>query len=141
MPQVRDEQMQAFQPEADAVFERRLAAEIRARQADTVVRLPGATMAVRELREETLRGMVRDGIERARGYGMTSESGLAGFVVLMFVVAPNFDEHPAVQRRLTDEKVQADARIQGLPKNVAEPDWDAARNQYEPDAWKAPQEG
>ena len=141
MPQVRNEQMQAFQPEADTVFVRRLASEIRARQAETVVRLPTSTMPVRELPEATLREMVRDGIERARGYGMTSEAGLACFVVLMFVVSPNFDEHPAIKLRLTDEKVQADARVKGLPKTVAEPDWEAARSSYEPSAWKVAQGG
>ncbi len=141
MSQVRDEQMQVFQAEADVVFQNRLASEIRTRQADTVVRLPGATMAVRELPEATLREMVGDGIERARGYGMTSEAGLACFVVLMFVVAPNFDEHPAIKRRLTEEKIQPDARVQGLPKTVAEPDWEDARSRYEPGAWKVSQGG
>jgi hypothetical protein len=140
MPQIREEQMQAFQREADVVFERRLAGEIRARQADTVVRLPGRTLTVRELPEATLQEMVRDGIERARGYGMTFESSLAAFVVLMFVVAPNFDEHPVVQRRLSDEKVQADARVQGLAKEVPEADWEAARDSYDPGAWKLTEE-
>ena len=79
--------------------------------------------------------MVRCGVGQARSYGMTWESSLAAFVVLMFEVAPNFEEHPLIRRVLQLPSVPPDSRIEELWKRTLDVHWQAARQNYDPDAW------
>lgn len=44
--------------------------------------------------EEGLRALVREGIEAARKYNVVLERDVAGYIALMLVVSPNFDESP-----------------------------------------------
>jgi hypothetical protein len=46
--------------------------------------------------------LVLNGIERARSHGLSSDEDLAGFVCVMFDVAPNFDQEPTLKRILAD---------------------------------------
>jgi hypothetical protein len=58
--------------------------------------------AIDPIDDVELRAMVKNGIARARRHGITLESSLVRFLLLMFQVAPNFDEHPAFACVLAD---------------------------------------
>lgn len=132
---IRPQQIAVFQAAAEAAFERRVVAYLRERHADVSVQLPAGAFAVKEIPQEDLRGMVRGGLERARGYGITWQSTLIGFVVLMFMTAPNFDRHPLVRFILKDESVPADLRVAEFWERTTEQNWAAVRQSYDADSW------
>jgi hypothetical protein len=132
---IRPEQLEAFQPVADAAFVGRLAKYLRANHADAVVKLPSGAVAVARLPEATLTTMVRGGMSRARSYGLTWESSLASFIVLMFLAAPNFDTHPLVQRVLQDRNAEPQDRIGNLWSRVSPQNWKAVYSYYDSNAW------
>lgn len=140
MLKIRPEQMQAFQPSAEASFERRVVEYIKTHQAEVVVQLTTGTFTVSQIADATLTEMVRRGIKRARAYGMTWQSTITSFVVLMFVMAPNFDAHPLIKRVLSDESIKPDLRIEQLWERTKDPNWRAAEQMYNPNTWLAPVE-
>jgi len=79
--------------------------------------------------------MVQNGIDRARGHGLGWESSLAAFVVIMFVAAPNFDQHPLIKRVLQDDDAPPDARIERLWHRISNQNWRAVEAYYDPNAW------
>ncbi|HEY6334111.1 MAG TPA: hypothetical protein VI756_32650 [Blastocatellia bacterium] len=138
---IRPEQLEAFQPVADAAFAARLAKYLRANHADAVVRISSGAVAVARLPEATLTKIVRSGMSRARGYGLTSESSLAAFIVLMFLAAPNFDAHPLIQRVLQDKDSEPDNRINNLWARVSPQNWKAVYGYYDTGAWSLDEGG
>lgn len=136
MLRIRSEQIEAFQPVADAQFVRRIVEHLRNKQATLVVRLTSGPTLIFRLSDARLHKMVEDGVVRARAYGLTWESSLTGFVVLMFKVAPNFDQHPAINRALTDTLVAPDERIKRLLEVTTSSDWWEAKERYDPAAWQ-----
>jgi hypothetical protein len=137
MLKIRSEQIEAFQPVADAQFVRRIVDHLRKRQSSAVVRLPQGPTLIFRLPDALIHRMVQAGVARARSYGLTWESSITGFVVLMFRVAPNFDQYPAINRALTDEHVAPDARIQKLLEVTTSSDWWEAKERYDPTVWPA----
>jgi len=133
---IRPEQLEIFKPVADAQFAERVAAYLRRKQADTVVRLANGATLVSRLSDETLMKMVRLGIERARLYDFTWESSITSFILLMFKVAPNFDRHPLIARALKDARFAPDERIEKIWERVTARNWEAAREDYDASAWQ-----
>jgi hypothetical protein len=136
MLKIRAEQMQAFQAVADAVFIKKLARYLREKHGNTSVRLPTGTFLVFELPAATLEAMIQGGIERARRYEFVSEADLAGFVVVMFETAPNFDDHPLLKRGLRDERVKLEDRLSSLLQHATEANWGVVKEEYDPNAWQ-----
>ena len=136
MLKIRGEQMQAFQSAADNAFAKKLVLHLREKHGDTGVQLPTGTFLVFELPAETLEAMIHAGLARARNYGFASEADLAGFVAVMFETAPNFDEHPLLQRGLKDERVKIEKRIDALLQTATEANWGVVKKEYDPGAWK-----
>lgn len=132
---LRPEQVEAFENVAEAAFEQRVVEYLRENHPDEVVRLPSKETCVAELTDEELRRMVRHGIKRARGYGQTWESSITSFIVLMFTIAPNFDEHPLIRRVLKDKEIAADLRLEEIWDYTTEENWEAAHRNYSPDGW------
>jgi hypothetical protein len=132
---IRPEQLEAFQPVAEAGFARRLTEYIHKAHADAMVRLPSGAISVNRLSNALLARMVLNGIARGRGYGISWESSLAAFVVIMFVAAPNFDQHPLIQRALLDDTSEPDRRIEGLWRRISSQNWRAVEAYYDPGAW------
>ena len=133
---VREEQLLAFRAVADEDFVARTAEYLRAEHPEAAVALPDGERPLSEMPDELLLGMVRRGIARARSYGLTWESSITAFVVLMFVVAPNFDAHPLIRRVLTDEKVAPDLRVDQLWEETTDENWEAAAAGYDAGAWE-----
>lgn len=133
---VRSEQMEVMQAVAAANFERKLAASIRQDHSEAIVRPPdGGESKVGELKDEKLADLVHSGVIKAKNYQLSFESSIAGFVALMFEVAPSFDRHRLCEVLLADEEKTPDARIEELLNVLTEKNWEAIRRDYDPQAW------
>jgi len=135
MLKIRPEQSEAFQPVAEAAFVAEVVDHLRKTRPQEVVRLPGGPTTIAEIPDEILPVMVRGGIARAREYGITSSSTLAGFVSLMFISAPNFDDHPLLKRALLDNDTDPNSRLEKLIQDSTEQNWEAVRQAYDASAW------
>ena len=134
---IRPEQFHVFQPVAEAAFVRRVLEHLLERHSKVVVQLPNEVVPIKHVSNEKLFRVVRNGILRARAYGLGWESSVTAFVVLMFIAAPNFDEHPLIQRILKDERVPADSRIDELWERTSDENWEVVRKNYDVTAWGA----
>lgn len=133
---IRLDQIQAFDSVADALFVDQILQYLREHHDGTVIQLEeGAATPVQDVGDEMLREFVRHGITRARAHGITHQSTMAAFIVLQFETAPNFDEHPLLQRVLKDDRVDANLRIDRLMERATEENWKAVRERYDPGAW------
>jgi hypothetical protein len=77
------------------------------------------------------------GIDRARQYKFSRKSSVASFVTLMFDVAPNFDEQPAIKAVLTDPRYTPDARMDMLIGRTRAEHWDEAECRADAKVWAA----
>jgi hypothetical protein len=82
--------------------------------------------AVASLKEAVIERRAAFGIGRAEAHGFNSDASIAGFVALMFLVAPDFDTHPPIAAVLADTSLAPEARLRALFERTAEEDWDAA---------------
>src|SRR5215213_5083858 len=86
--------------------------------------------------DETLRAMVKGGIERAENHGFTTAEDITSFISIMFEIAPNFDEQPQIRAVLDDEKFAPEDRIERLwSPLVTDENWEEAENNYNENAW------
>jgi hypothetical protein len=141
MLKIRSEQIEAFQPVADAQFVRRIIEHLRTRHEKVVVRLESGPILIGRLSAGLLQQMVQQGVTQAKAYGFTWESSITAFVVLMFKVSPNFDRHPAINRALSEATVSPDARVQRLLEVTSSSDWWEAKELYDPAAWQIKSRG
>jgi hypothetical protein len=135
MLKIRPEQFAVFQPIAERAFVRRVVEHLRENHPDVVVQFPNQVMLVKQISDEQFYTLVRRGIARARTLDMDWESAITAFIVLLFVAAPNFDQHPLIQRVLKDERVSANLRIEQLWERTSEENWEAVRKNYDVKAW------
>jgi len=70
------------------------------------------------------------GLCRALGYGIETEPELEKFVSLLFLVAPDFDEHPFVAAILRDESIPPAARLGTLLTACPRDVWDEAAERW-----------
>jgi hypothetical protein len=91
--------------------------------------------AVAELDDDEILRRAGVAVRRAARYGFTKETSVAAYAALMFLVAPNFDEQPAIREALGDPKLSPDARIEKIFSLTKEADWDAAGERANPAAW------
>lgn len=142
MLKIRPEQLRPFEAQAENAFVVRVMNFLRENHADDVVRLPKSESptAVAALSDKVLREMVMGGIDRARNYGMTWKSTLISFVVLMFIVAPNFDEHERIEVVLKDGGIPANERVDRLLDELTDEEWDTVAGVYKAEAWRLPLE-
>ena len=135
MFKIRSEQIRLFQPDAEEAFVRRVMSYVRERHGNRSVNLPDGAVIISGLSEETLREMVEGGIARARAYGITWKSSLMSYVMLMFLTAPNFDEHRAVAEFLTNEEIEPDRRIDKMMDEISNKIWPEVEAHYDPKTW------
>src|SRR5260370_5641958 len=94
---IRPEQINAFQPVADAGFVRRLSEYLRSTHSDVIVRVPSGAAPVSRVPSALLNKMVQTGVSRSRRYGLTWESTTAPFYVITIVPARNIAQHTCYQ--------------------------------------------
>jgi ribosomal protein L12E/L44/L45/RPP1/RPP2 len=129
--------MSVIEAVAQENFVIRLAGHLREHYAAAAVTLPpDRKTTVAELPEDKLHALVRTGIARSRDHGIDLESSTAGFVAVMFEVAPNFDTHRLSQLLLNDEEVEPNERINELLKVLTEKNLESIRADYDPAAWE-----
>ena len=136
MLKIRSEQIRPFEEDAHDAFRDRVMSYVRKNHAGEPVQYRGKQSAVAELAEEDLRMMVENGLARARSYGLTWKSSLISFVVLMFVVAPNFDRQRYVSGVLRDEKIPANRRVDIIVEQMTDEDWEKVAEGYDEKAWE-----
>lgn len=92
--------------------------------------------SVQFLNTETLHSRIAMGLDRARKYNLISVSDMVGFISLMFEVAPNFDDHPAVREALEDSAAPPLAKMQYLSSRVPESVWQEVLLNFDRKFWK-----
>jgi hypothetical protein len=135
MLRIRVEQYAAFQPVAETDFASRIAEHLRTEHARTVVRRTAGPTLISRFGDEELLTLIRSGIARARSHGLTWESSITAFVVLMFKAAPNFDQHPEIRALLTKDERPEDERLRALLQKTTSAAWTKIREQYDVAAW------
>ena len=92
--------------------------------------------------DDELRRMVKSGIERSEGHGLTCAEVQSAFVSIMFKIAPNFDEQPEIKAVLEDERFRQSQRMENL-WSPAVPDevWDKAIEARDDSAWNLEKKG
>lgn len=139
---VQPHQMEALARQSERDFENRLIEHVRrTRRGQLKVPTPSGAITVAELPESKMREMVRCGIAKARRYGMTWQSSIAAFTVLMFDVGPNLDRHPVVHAELTHPDVPDQSRVEHLVAAVPPPVWHEVRKSYDEQAWRGARGG
>lgn len=90
------------------------------------------------LSDKELLARVNVAIARALTYELTWDESITAFVAIMFVVAPTFDEQPAIRAVLRDERVPPNLRIDALWERTTDEDWDEAEKAAEraEDFWR-----
>ena len=132
---IRTEQLEPFQQVAESAFARELVEELRRESPDMMIHLPNGSNTIDQIPEEVLYQLVRNGISRAHKYGLSWENSVGAFVTLMFEAAPNFDEHPLIQRVLKDEEIAPDSRMDELLDRTTDENWEAVEQNYDTNAW------
>lgn len=90
-----------------------------------------------ELSDQVLEKRVITGVKRAQKYGLESPTARLAFIGLMFEVAPNFDEHPAIAEILNDTSLPEMTRIDDLTEKVSFVQWKEAEKNSNPNVWNA----
>lgn len=90
---------------------------------------------VEDIPLDDLHAMVANGIARARSHGLYTDEDLMAFVAVMFEIAPNFDEHPAIRRVLADNSIPLEKRFDALFEKVPDEAWEEAEENYDAGAW------
>lgn len=79
--------------------------------------------ALADIEDAVIQARIRAGIRRARKHGLDTDGAAVAFVTLMFLVAPDFDRHPAIKQALANSALPADERIRTLFSATTEDDW------------------
>ncbi len=137
---IRPEHVLALTPLIEKDFAARLADELKSLHGEAVVWFDGQVKLVRTLPKAVIERLALAGIGRARKHGLSSQESLSAFIVLMFEIAPNFDEDPAA-RTLDDQVVPPERRVQELEKRLTSADRGRMNRSYDPAAWQEPKSG
>lgn len=112
---IRASQMDSLRAVADDGFVRRVAAHLLTAHADVAA----------SFSEHELLNRIRQGIARARAYGMAHEATLTVFVVTMLRSTPRFDQHPLVKRYLDDQEIGIESRLSVMLASLDDLAWEA----------------
>lgn len=83
---------------------------------------------IADLGDEEVARRAAAGIARAHAHGFVQPESVTAYVTLMFLVAPDFDSHPAIARALRLHGTEAE-RLKLLFERTREEDWDQAAAQ------------
>ncbi len=140
MLKISSEQIRTFQPDAAEAFVRRVMEYLRENHADAEVRYPQGATTVGALGDDYLAENVRGGLMRAGDHGIDWKSTLLSFVVLMFLTAPNFDEHPKAAQFFRSAQKVTDEELESFVNEMTDEDWERVEANYDAAAWNLPLE-
>lgn len=75
--------------------------------------------------DDVLRNAIRAGLKRARAHGLSDHRSLVEYVLVMFEIAPNFDQQPVLAQVLSDPRLPTEERWE----KIFEEDYDDAWHQ------------
>jgi hypothetical protein len=90
---------------------------------------------VQYIDKSVLMGRIAHGLIRARHYQLATISDLAGFVALMFELAPNFDHHPSFAAVLSDANLLPEQKMRRLSQVITDREWQEALKLHSQDVW------
>ncbi len=90
---------------------------------------------VAEYSDDTIDGMVKIGIERAKSRGFELAPEIAAFVAIMFEISPDFDQQEQIDAFLKDETMPKEIRMEQLLGRLQDDSWADAEKRYDPKAW------
>jgi hypothetical protein len=88
-----------------------------------------------ELERIPFRAMIEHGMAVARGYGLASERDLAGFVLNMVTINPEFHLQPRIHAILADGALTPAERRERLLSGVSDEEWAEAARMTNGDAY------
>lgn len=122
---IRQQQLDNFILSDENKFVRSLMQHIREENPE---RVPGYP-------DNLLEEMVRVGIKRAKSHGFKQAENLSAFVVVMFEVAPNFDEQTEIKKFLNDRRTPVEQRLDRTIERASSEAWEEAADIYDAEAW------
>jgi hypothetical protein len=90
---------------------------------------------VAEYSDDTIDGMVKIGIERARSRGFELAPEIAAYVAVMFEISPDFDQQEQIDAFLKDETMPKEMRMEQMLGRIQEASWAEAEKMYDPKRW------
>jgi hypothetical protein len=90
---------------------------------------------VEGLPEDLLDEMIIGGMEKARSFGLSRASHVAGFVLVMFEVGPEFYRHPEIEKILTDPDIPPDQRLSAMTDRTPPAAWDEVAASLAEQTW------
>ena len=85
--------------------------------------------------DQLLDSMIRIGIERAKSHELALAEDIAGFVAVMFEVAPNFDKQKDIEQILNETAVSPNERLRLIWDRVSDEAWKEAESIYDIKVW------
>ncbi len=85
--------------------------------------------------KEVLCERIAQGLKRGRSYELATISDLAGFVALMFELAPLFDEHPSFARIFLDPDILPENKMRKLSQVITDREWQEASRLSRKGVW------
>jgi len=76
--------------------------------------------------DDMLRDSIRTGVKRARANGLRSDRQVSEFILIMFEVAPNFDQQKDIRRMLDDHRLPTEHRWEQLFTPKFDAAWEEA---------------
>jgi hypothetical protein len=73
--------------------------------------------------DDALRKSIVAGLKRARAHGLQTEDLLTEYVLVMFEIAPNFDQHPVIAKVLGDAQLPVEERWDRIFAEELDPAW------------------
>lgn len=122
---IREKQIQHFIAKDDAELIELVGRTIRQANAERVS----------DYDDEKLREMVKIGVERARSRDFELAEDIAAFVMIMFEVAPNFDEQEEIGAVLADGQFKPSERLAQIWERTSDEAWEKAEQSYKADVW------
>ncbi len=114
MLQIRNTQMLQMLETNDALLRTAITKRVREQYAELVNGLPN----------DLLDEMIENGIQSARGYGLTQAENITEFVLIMFEVGPEFHRHPRIRPILSDPTIAAEEKLKVMFDRTPDQYWD-----------------
>lgn len=127
MMRLGPEHIEALRPQSERAFAYEILDFMHNRHPELLAGMP----------EEAVLDRIVAGVKRAKHYGFTRHRSYAAFIVIMFEIAPNFDDHPRIKAALTNPGIPPDYRIGSFEDATTERDWVEAEALNYPKAWDA----
>ena len=133
--QIQPTQLAQFEEVAQAQFCGSIIDRLLAQHGPAVVHFSKGDVEVAAIPRVRLRAMVEAALYRGRGRGLSWASTLTAFTLLMFLVSPDFDDHPEIRRALDDGTVPPDYCMRDIVESMTDAGWAAIRAESRANDW------